>query len=158
MRRIAFSQTVENGCDDVPGLAWVFPANAVSHSRSIALKMLWIEDSRMRTELSKTMQELRQEFEDNRIQFILTELDDQTHRQIYIPPGFAHGFCVLSSSADFFYKCTDYYAPSAERGIIWNDPALAIPWPVATPILSAKDCLYTSLAEMESQLPRYLPG
>src|SRR5439155_14817614 len=78
MRRIAFSQTVENGCDDVPGLAWVFPANAVSHSRSIALKMLWIEDSRMRTELSKTMQELRQEFEDNRIQFILTELETAT--------------------------------------------------------------------------------
>ena len=59
--------------------------------------------------------------------------------------------------ASFLYKCTDYHAPSDEQGIIWNDPILAIPWPIATPILSAKDRLYTSLAEMESELPRYRP-
>ena len=77
--------------------------------------------------------------------------------QVYVPPGCAHGFCVTSDRASFLYKCTDYYAPGDERGIIWNDPVLAIPWPVATPILSAKDRAYTSLAEMESELPRYRP-
>ncbi len=78
-------------------------------------------------------------------------------RQVYVPPGCAHGFCVTSDRASFLYKCTDYYAPRDERGIIWNDPVLAIPWPVATPILSEKDHIYKSLAEMESELPRYRP-
>jgi dTDP-4-dehydrorhamnose 3,5-epimerase len=67
------------------------------------------------------------------------ELSDANHHQLYCPNGFAHGFCVLSESADFFYKCTDYYAPETERGIAWNDPSLAIPWPVSEPLLSAKD-------------------
>jgi dTDP-4-dehydrorhamnose 3,5-epimerase len=64
---------------------------------------------------------------------------------------------VISDRASFLYKCTDYYAPGDERGIMWNDPALAISWPVATPILSAKDRTYKSFAEMESELPRYRP-
>ena len=67
------------------------------------------------------------------------ELSDSSPSQLWIPPGFAHGFCVLSESADFFYKCTDYYAPEAERAIAWNDPALGIAWPVTEPLLSAKD-------------------
>lgn len=70
---------------------------------------------------------------------VWVELNDTNHRQLYIPPGFAHGFCVLSDTADFFYKCTDYYYPAAERSILWNDPALQIPWPIKDPILSAKD-------------------
>jgi dTDP-4-dehydrorhamnose 3,5-epimerase len=62
------------------------------------------------------------------------------HRQLYIPPGFAHGFCVLSEEADFFYKCTDYYHPSSERGIAWDDPEIGIAWPLRDGIaLSAKD-------------------
>ena len=56
-----------------------------------------------------------------------------------MPPGFAHGFLVLSDTADFEYKCTDYYDPSDEGSILWNDPDLDIPWPIATPILSNKD-------------------
>ena len=83
------------------------------------------------------------------------ELSAENQRQVYVPPGCAHGFCVTSDRASFLYKCTDYYVPSDERGIIWDDPALAIPWPVATPILSAKDRIYKSLAEMDSELPRY---
>ena len=67
------------------------------------------------------------------------ELSAENRLQVYVPPGCAHGFCVTSDRASFLYKCTDYYAPGDERGIIWNDPALAISWPVATPILSAKD-------------------
>jgi len=83
------------------------------------------------------------------------ELSAENRRQVYVPPGCAHGFCVGSDRASFLYKCTDYYAPSDERGIIWNDPGLAIPWPVTTPILSAKDQTYKSLAEMELALPRF---
>lgn len=66
-------------------------------------------------------------------------LNDENHRQMYVPPGFAHGFCVLSEVADFFYKCTDYYAPEGDRAIIWNDPDIGIEWPLAEPSLSAKD-------------------
>ena len=68
-------------------------------------------------------------------------LSADNKRQLWIPPGFAHGFYVLSESAEFFYKCTDYYAPQHERSLRWDDPKLAIDWPLAgaAPILSAKD-------------------
>lgn len=70
-----------------------------------------------------------------------TELSDANHRQCWIPPGFAHGFLVLTDYADFLYKTTDYYAPSSERGVRWDDPQLGITWPLGgiTPLLSAKD-------------------
>ena len=71
--------------------------------------------------------------------WVAVELSETTPRQLWIPPGFAHGFCVLSDSADFFYKCTELYAPDCERSIAWNDPGIGIPWPVAEPLLSAKD-------------------
>ena len=81
------------------------------------------------------------------------ELSEQNMRQLYIPPGFAHGFYVLSDRAGFFYKCTDLYQPSDERGIIWNDRALNIAWPTDTPLLSAKDQAFRTLAVMEQELP-----
>jgi len=86
-----------------------------------------------------------------------TELSAENQHQVYVPPGCAHGFCVTSDRASFLYKCTDYYTPAAERGILWNDPVLAIPWPVAAPILSAKDRTYKPLIGMESELPLYRP-
>ncbi len=67
------------------------------------------------------------------------ELTQDNHRQLYIPPGYAHGFCVLSERADVFYKCTDFHHPDDEYGILWNDAELAIAWPVADPVLSEKD-------------------
>lgn len=67
-------------------------------------------------------------------------LSEQNHRQFWVPPGFAHGFLVLSEFADFEYKCTDYYDPSDEGSICWNDPQLSIEWPLnIQPLLSAKD-------------------
>ncbi|BBH48542.1 dTDP-4-dehydrorhamnose 3,5-epimerase [Pseudomonas sp. KU43P] len=72
--------------------------------------------------------------------WVATRLNADDHRQFWIPPGFAHGFLVLSESADFLYKTTDYYNPAAERCIRWNDPDLAIDWGLETPpLLSAKD-------------------
>ena len=81
-------------------------------------------------------------------------LSEDNHRQLYIPPGFAHGFCVLSDPADFLYKCTDFYHPEDEGGVLWCDPDLAIAWPVAAPMLSEKDKLYPRLADV---LPKRLP-
>ena len=78
------------------------------------------------------------------------ELSEENQRQMWVPPGFAHGFLVTSDSADFLYKTTDYYAPTHERCIAWNDPALAITWPaVVTPVLSAKDQQGLPLAQAE---------
>ncbi|MCY1235805.1 dTDP-4-dehydrorhamnose 3,5-epimerase [compost metagenome] len=77
------------------------------------------------------------------------ELSEDNNRQLWIPPGLAHGFLVLSESADFLYKTTEYYAPAHERSIAWNDPAIGIEWPLfgASPILSAKDAAAPSLAD-----------
>ena len=82
---------------------------------------------------------------------VYVTLSADNHRQLWIPPGFAHGFLVTSESADFFYKTTDYYAPEHERSVLWNDAALAIPWPLkGEPLLSAKDKVGTPLAQAET--------
>jgi dTDP-4-dehydrorhamnose 3,5-epimerase len=78
------------------------------------------------------------------------ELTEEDHRQLWIPPGFAHGFLVTSESADFLYKTTDYYAPEFERCIAWNDPAISVEWPLhGAPQLSAKDQAGVPLAAAE---------
>jgi dTDP-4-dehydrorhamnose 3,5-epimerase len=82
------------------------------------------------------------------------ELSAVNGLQLWIPPGFAHGFQVLSDSALFAYKCTERYAPEADGGIRWNDPQLAIPWPIAPPVLSAKDAALPTLAEWAARRGR----
>jgi dTDP-4-dehydrorhamnose 3,5-epimerase len=83
-------------------------------------------------------------------QWLGLELSEANHRQLWIPPGFAHGFVVLSDSADFQYKVTDYWAPAFERSISWNDPTIGIDWPFeGEPILSEKDAAACRLAEAE---------
>ncbi|NAW77607.1 dTDP-4-dehydrorhamnose 3,5-epimerase [Vibrio sp. V33_P6A3T137] len=82
-------------------------------------------------------------------QWVGTYLTAENKRQLWIPAGFAHGFYVTSPEAEFVYKCTDYYNPSAERAIIWNDPKLAIAWPLlgGEPLLSEKDKMAQRLAD-----------
>lgn len=83
-------------------------------------------------------------------------LDSKHYQQLYVPPGFAHGFCVLSESVDFVYKCTQYYDAHDEAGIAWNDPDIGIEWPISTPSLSDKDRRHPCLHEIEpAQLPSY---
>jgi dTDP-4-dehydrorhamnose 3,5-epimerase len=80
------------------------------------------------------------------------QLSEDNHRQLWIPPGFAHGFYVLSDTSDFLYKTTDYYGPDFERSILWNDPSIGISWPVEAggqPIVSEKDSRAVVLAEAE---------
>ena len=75
-------------------------------------------------------------------------LSEENKKQFWVPPGFAHGFVVMSDTADFEYKCTDYYDPSDEGSLLWNDPDLGIPWPVASPTLSEKDAQAPVLADL----------
>lgn len=77
------------------------------------------------------------------------ELSESNKHQLWIPPGFAHGFCVLSEEADFFYKCTDFYVPTDENAVAWNDPTIAIDWPVKAPTLSDKDAAAPRLEQVQ---------
>lgn len=82
-------------------------------------------------------------------------LSGEKKHQLYVPPGYAHGFCVLSDAAYFFYKCTEYYAPELERGVRWDDTRLAIEWPVAEPIVNERDSAWPTLEEAgREDLPR----
>jgi dTDP-4-dehydrorhamnose 3,5-epimerase len=84
-------------------------------------------------------------------------LSSDNQRQVYVSQGFAHGFCVLSDSALVNYKCTEFYHPEAEFTVRWDDPAIGIEWPAATPILSAKDAKAPRLSEIAlDRLPRFL--
>src|SRR6266404_260654 len=85
-------------------------------------------------------------------------LSAKEQNQLYTPAGFAHGFLAITETVQFLYKCSDYYAPSDEYGILWNDPALAIDWGVSSPVLSQRDAKNPKLADVQQQfLPRYSP-
>lgn len=79
-------------------------------------------------------------------------LTEENSRQIYVPKGFAHGFYTLSETADVIYKCTDFYAPGDEYGILWSDPDIGIEWPEKNPLLSKKDSRNTRLSEIPEDL------
>jgi dTDP-4-dehydrorhamnose 3,5-epimerase len=85
---------------------------------------------------------------------VMVELGEENHRQVWVPRGFAHGFVVLSETADFFYKCDELYSPSNEIVVRWNDPAIGIKWGLANPELSARDADARLLADISS-LPIY---
>ena len=81
------------------------------------------------------------------------ELDDERHRQLFVPAGFAHGFCVLSEQADVHYKLSTYYDAETESGIAWDDPDVGVEWPITDPILSERDRAAPRLAEVADELP-----
>jgi dTDP-4-dehydrorhamnose 3,5-epimerase len=83
-------------------------------------------------------------------------LSGENHRQLFVPGGFAHGYCVLSDTAVFTYKCSDFYAPGCEKGVLWTDPDIGIDWPVTMPNLSEKDSRYDLLKNIPNEdLPEY---
>ncbi|NJL07553.1 MAG: dTDP-4-dehydrorhamnose 3,5-epimerase [Methylacidiphilales bacterium] len=86
---------------------------------------------------------------------VAVELSEDNRRQFWVPRGFAHGFVVLSETADFFYKCDDVYSPSDEFVVRWNDPALGIDWGIDAPKLSARDAEAAPLADLGDRLPVY---
>ncbi|HXF96005.1 MAG TPA: dTDP-4-dehydrorhamnose 3,5-epimerase [Gemmatimonadales bacterium] len=88
-------------------------------------------------------------------QWVGIELSAANKLQLYIPPGFAHGFAVLSDEAEVEYKCTEYYVADDQHGVLWNDPGLAIPWPVRHAILSDRDRAYEPLSPDRGDLPAY---
>jgi len=89
-------------------------------------------------------------------QWVSEVLSGTNHRQMYVPPGLAHGYCVTSETALFSYKCTDFYNPATENGIIWNDPDLGIDWRVDEPLLSPKDAGYPRLKDISrDKLPPF---
>jgi dTDP-4-dehydrorhamnose 3,5-epimerase len=87
-------------------------------------------------------------------EWVGVELSDENMKQLYVPPGFAHGFCVLSERVDFMYKCTRFYEPEDEYGIAWNDPAIGIDWPDMDVVLSERDRQLPTLAQ-STHLPEY---
>ena len=90
---------------------------------------------------------------------VAVELSAENHRQLWIPEGFAHGFCVISEHALFAYKCTDTWSQADERGVRWDDPDLGIEWPIAAPTLSSKDAVYRRLRDLGPDvLPTYAPA
>ncbi len=87
------------------------------------------------------------------------ELSAENFRQLWVPEGFAHGFCVLTEMAEFEYKCTSFYDPEDEFGILWNDPDIGIEWPIESPKLSPKDASARRLRDLgDDELPVYRPG
>ena len=92
-------------------------------------------------------------------QWVGATLSAENHRQVYIPPGFAHGFCVTSEVALFSYKCTEAYRRETELGVAWNDPDIGIEWPVPQPLVSEKDQSFGRLADLpRERLPTYGSG
>lgn len=83
-------------------------------------------------------------------QYFSILLSAENKKQLYIPPGFAHGFLVMSDIADFQYKCTEFYDPNDESGLIWNDPEVGIEWPIDNPILSEKDKVQLSFLQIKN--------
>jgi len=79
------------------------------------------------------------------------ELSEENHKQFYIPEGFAHGFCVLSDEAEFAYKCSEFFDPTDDRGLAWNEPAIGVKWPIENPQLSLKDTTRVPFSELKER-------
>jgi len=145
------------------GMAGPFVQDNVAFSRKGVLRGLHLQHPRPQGKLVQVLSgEVFDVAVDVRVgspafgRWVGERLSEANHRQMYIPPGFAHGYCVLSETALLSYKCTDFYSPATEMGIIWNDPDLGIDWPIAAPVVSLKDAAYPRLTGIPRQkLPLY---
>ena len=145
------------------GMAGPFVQDNLSFSRRGILRGLHLQNPRPQGKLVQVLQgEVFDVAVDVRVgsptfgQWEGVVLSQENARQLYVPPGFAHGFLVTSETALFAYKCTDYYTPQSELSILWNDPDIGIEWPRIEPQLSAKDAAGLRLADIDSaRLPKY---
>ncbi|MGD9018110.1 MAG: dTDP-4-dehydrorhamnose 3,5-epimerase [Desulfobacterales bacterium] len=144
------------------GIDSVFTQDNVSYSAKNALRGLHFQHPH---DQAKLVQVIRGEIFDVAVDIRKSSptfgrwfgavLSEGNHRQLFVPVGFAHGFCVLSDEAHVTYKCSDIYSPSDEGGILWSDPDIAIDWPVASPLLSPKDTQFPRLKDIPSdRLPQ----
>jgi dTDP-4-dehydrorhamnose 3,5-epimerase len=143
------------------GIQGPFVQDNVSRSRHGVLRGLHFQNPKIQGKLITVLRgHVRDVAVDVRLgsptfgRHVVVELTDENHRQVWIPRGFAHGFVVLSETADLFYKCDDFYSPGDEIIVRWSDPAIRIEWGVATPMLSPRDAAAPLLAEVE-RLPKY---
>ena len=145
------------------GLSSTFVQDNYSHSRGGTLRGLHYQ---LRRPQAKLMSVIWGEIFDVAVdirrgsptfgKWVGQTLSDKNRCQLYIPAGFAHGFCVLSESADVMYKCSDYYSSSDDHGVLWSDPGIGIHWPTETPVLSDKDARHLPLSELPPEnLPPY---
>jgi dTDP-4-dehydrorhamnose 3,5-epimerase len=144
------------------GLPTMYPQDNASYSKRGTLRGLHAQLQRPQGKLVRVVQgEVFDVAVDIRLgsptfgQWVGYLLSSENFRQCFIPPGFAHGFCVLSPEALVEYKCTDVYNPGDELGLIWNDPDIGINWPIDRPLLSQKDSAALRLCNLMERLPHY---
>jgi dTDP-4-dehydrorhamnose 3,5-epimerase len=161
-KRGFFLETYHQGKYRDAGLPEAFVQDNHSHSAAGTLRGLHAQSARPQGKLVRAVKgEMFDVAVDIRrgspsfAQWVGVSLSGDNFRQLYIPPGFAHGFCVTSEEVDVEYKCTDFYAPEDEIGIAWNDPEIGIEWPVSDPLLSDKDGSAPCLAALLDRLPRF---
>ena len=158
-----FLETWSSKCYEKAGIQGPFVQDNVSFSRKGVLRGLHFQYPQSQGKLIQVLSgEVVDVAVDIRVgsptfgQWVSEVLSEVNHRQMYILPGFAHGYCVTSETAVFSYKCTDFYNPATERGIIWNDPDLNIDWPIKEPVLSPKDADYPRLKDLPTdKLPPF---
>jgi dTDP-4-dehydrorhamnose 3,5-epimerase len=153
-----FLETYHGRRFESAGLCDVFVQDNLSYSKKNALRGLHFQVTRPQAKLVRVIcGEIFDVAVDIRrtsptfARWVSVHLSEHNKRQVYIPAGCAHGFCVLSQSAHVFYKCSDFYDPDDEGGILWSDPALGIDWPLAHPIVSDKDAALPVLGEIPTE-------
>lgn len=159
-----FMETFHAGRYQKAGIETVFVQDNLSFSTRGTLRGLHFQKTRPQAKLVQVLEgdvyDVAVDLRPGSATFgrwVAEHLSGKSRCQLFIPEGFAHGFCVLSESALFVYKCSDFYSPEDEGGIIWSDPDLHIRWPVADPIVSEKDAGFARLCDLPPEaLPR--PG
>lgn len=154
-----FKETFHAERYSAAGITLRFVQDNLSRSRKGILRGLHLQNPRPQGKLVSVLEgEVFDVAVDVRVgsptfgKWVSAVLSGDNHHQLWVPPGFAHGFAVTSESAVFFYKCTDLYEPKSELGVAFDDPALGIPWPVKEPLLSEKDKKNLPLAQIDPAL------